>query len=159
MRSAETMEAMTQVQKIRVKPDVDAITTPEERALLEVLLELCDGNLDVETTEAEVRELSELYWDMYKAKPFVGLRELIEADVGVARFFEMFRCQVLPIREVSGRRKQVLEMYQKFVDSSGGYPQTPHLSALRTRAYNLVLFSLSYKVAVQTPQGKKPWKQ
>src|ERR1035437_2706961 len=86
------------VQKIHVRFDPDLMTTVKERAITEILLELCNVELEVEITESEVRELLEIYMEVYKAKPFIGLRELVESDGGVAMFFRMFKEVVVPIR-------------------------------------------------------------
>lgn len=148
-----------EVQKVRLHPDPASITTPGERATMELLLELCDSDLDVETTSAEVRELLELYQDMYQAKPFVGLRELIEADSGIALFFEMFRQQILPLKKVEERRQKIFSMYSQFVEAATRHPQTPQLQALRSRAYGMVLFHLNYRLMIQAKKPRKVWTQ
>ena len=150
---------MDSVQKIHVRFDPDLMTTVKERAITEILLELCNVELEVEITESEVRELLEIYMEVYKAKPFIGLRELVESDGGVAMFFRMFKEVVVPIRDLVLRRRAALLMYQKFVGASSAIEQTLYTLALRTRIYNLVLFALNYKLAVQRPKAKKVWVQ
>jgi hypothetical protein len=126
---------------------------------MEVLLELCDENLDVETTADEVRELTGVYWEAFKAQPFLGLRELLEADTGMAAFFDMFKEQVLPIRRVDERHQKTLSVYRQFIEVAKTYPQTPHVQALLNRAHNVILFNLNYKLMVQRPKAAKTWIQ
>lgn len=158
-QTEEKLSAMTEVKKVHVRPDPASITTPEERAILEILLELCNTDLDVEITELEVKEMAEVYWNLYKIKPFVGLHELLFEDKGVNLFFQMFRTEVLPLGDATTRRKQVVVMFKKFFEASAELEQTPYLVALRRHAYNLVLFSQCYKLALQTQKTRTQWVQ
>lgn len=144
------------VKKIRIRLDPAVVRTTEEGMLMEVLLEICDTNLDIRATEAEVRELLSMYAEMYRAVPVAGLRELILGDAGVALFFQMFKGQIVPLRRTEARQRQRLEMYKRFNIEASGLLQTPHLRTLRGRVDRELLLSVAYKLMVQstTPPGK-----
>lgn len=143
------------IKKVHVVPDPRLVHTPEDRAVLEILLEICDNNLDVVTSSAEVQVLAEVYWGLYQARPFPGLHELVMNDAGVCLFFKKFKELVLPILDLSKRSKQFSEVYRSYTKEVDVLPATPWSVALYKICYDAMIFELSYKLAAQTKRKGK----
>jgi len=83
-----TYSELTPVKKIHLDTlDMGDLETRECRAVMEILLQLANEELEVMISDGELRTLLAIYMKMFAAEPFLGLHELIQDDVEVELFF------------------------------------------------------------------------
>lgn len=127
------------------------------RAMVEILLEVCDANLEVWISEAELKTLTEIYGRLYLAAPFPGVHEMVAADTGVELFFADLR-ELVQIEDQQQRLEAWVEIFKDF----GRYIRdqivdpTPWTLTLNEYAQGYLLFHFHYVILTQRPNsGKK----
>ena len=127
------------------------------RAMVEMLLELCDKDLQVLVSEREVYLFATVHENLARAKKFQGLHELARQDVAVREWLDGLRALV--------RLEQPLERDRAWVNLckrnsehwvQGSLPHTPWSAALLSQAQeNLIGYAHmvwgSKKPAPKTP--------
>lgn len=95
--------------------DMRNLENQESHAIMEILLELADDDLEVKISDPELRTLLAIYMRMWNASPFVGLRELIEKDVEIELFFLDIRALVVE-NDPAQRAELWKDAYKSFCD-------------------------------------------
>lgn len=153
-----------EVKKVQLEAlDMGNLENQESRAIVEILLELADDKFEVAISDTELRTLLDIYMRMYKATPFIGLRELIEADVEIELFFLDIRDLVMETDPV-----QRAEMWKQTYQSLCEWIQHPtrarakfgvlstHAEILLGYAQEVLSLEFQYELFIQKPHyGKR----
>ena len=145
--------------------DMGKLENQESRAIVEILLELADDNLEVKISDVELRTLMAIYMRLWAAAPFVGLRELIESDVEVELFFLDIRDLVVESDPIQ-RAEMWKEAYKAYCD----WVQNPvrsqrkfgvlsvHGEALLGYAQEVLSLEFQWDIFVQKPVRGRQYK-
>jgi len=103
---------VSEIKRVRVDTlDMGDMSDMKSRAIVEILLELADDNLEVLISDTELRVLLDIYMKIHQAAPFTGLRELMEKDIEVELFFQDLRELVL-VKEAEVREELWKDSYK-----------------------------------------------
>jgi len=105
-----------EIKKVQIDTlEIGSLENQESRAIMEILIELADDNLEVKISETEMRTLLQIYLRMWHAESFIGLRELIESDIEVELFFLDLR-ELVVESDPATRSELWKEAYKGFCD-------------------------------------------
>lgn len=145
--------------------DMGNLENQESRAIVEILLELADDNLEVKISDTELRTLLAIYMRMWNVKKFIGLRELIEADIEVELFFLDLR-ELVVESDPNARAELWKETYKSYCD----WVQNPrrekqkfgilseHAEELLAYAQEVLSLEFQWDIFQQKPKRGKQYK-
>ncbi len=124
--------------------------------IAEVMLEICDENLEVMISESELRLLMEVYDCLYAAQPFAGLHEATTLDTGLDIFFSDLR-QLVAVLDPEQRLQAWTEIFRDFDAGCRHklYALTAWVVALRKYGETHLMTSFQIQMMLQSnPKGK-----
>lgn len=131
-------------------------STPTIKAITETLLEVCDGDLEVSISEAELTVLTAIYNRLKTAQPFRDLHEALDNDAGLAIFYSDIM-EVIKIEDLKLRNEGWVEAFKDFVALSAnlGMYGTPWDLELRRYAQDHLHAYHQYQLGINKTIGGK----
>ena len=153
-------EEMKSIQRVKAV-SIDALqalgveATQGTLGIAEVMLEICDENLELMVSEAEVRLLAEIHDRLHSAQPFAGLHEALAVDCGLDLFFSDLRMLVTILDPIQ-RAHAWKELFMDFASGCRHhiYALTPWVSALRKYGEDHLTFWLQMDMMAAKQPGR-----